>query len=235
MKRLISAVILSLVLCGSAQGLTLAELRFLTSNKLGQDTAETRKRFDDDAIDAWINAAIRTISKMALCYSKDTTISVVKQKTSYAMPHDYIRAEGVVLGRKGATEALDLSPYGIKATAASDMGKGAQGTGSVRIPNQFQDKGETIRKIVLTPAPSMTFDSATVTYFAYSRELTQDTMECTLPLAFQMVVPHLAAADAWSNTRQSNPFWAEFLARMELLVPASVKPVEPENPSATSP
>lgn len=231
MKRLISVVVFILFLCGSASALTLADLRFLTADKLAQDTSATTKAFSDATLNAWINGAIRTISKMALCYSKDTTVIFLERKTDYAMPSDYIKAEAIVLGQKGNTGVLDVSPMGLIPVSGSILGKGLQQS-TIKVPQQFQDRGEAVRKVRVAPAPSLTYDSVTVTYFAYSRSLTTDTMECTLPLSFQYVVPHLAAADSWSKTRRENPFWQEFVNRLSILVPASVKPVEQEPPSS---
>ena len=213
----------------SAHALTLAHLRFLTSDKLGQDTSRVDKHWSNTAQNAWINAAIRTVSFMGLCYTRDTTFALVASKTEYTMPSDYIKAEGFEIGSKASSSELDRSPVGVTPVDPATLGKAA----SVRVlPTQMKDKGGIIRKIVLTPSPLIE-DTVKVTFYAYAPSLDADTSPCALPLAFQYLVPVCAAADLWSSTRTGNPYWQEFIDRLTLLVPAGRIQTVPEVPAAT--
>ena len=228
MKRFVVIALFVVLLPVSSNALTLAGLRFMTSDKLGQDTSSATKYWSNAAQNAWINAAIRHISLVALCYTRDTAFAIEVSKTNYNMPSDYIKAEGILIAAKGASADLDWSPIGLKPTNPSDLGKNATPS---PLPTEWRDLGERTRKIRFAPSPAVAC-TAVVTFFAYDRTLDSDTMTCNLPLAFQDLVPVCAAADLWSRTRQGNPYWQEFIERLSLLVPAIQRRTEEETPSA---
>jgi hypothetical protein len=214
MKR-VGILILVFLVCGSAHGLTLLQLRNRVDDKLGQATASTSTHWTSATLDNWINDAVQTVSKMGLCYTRDTTFALDTGKTEYTMPADYIMTKEIILGAKQTQLVFTRSPFGGVLVPGSQMGKEAGA--SSPYPSQWQDKGESIRKLRCTPSPRI-IDSVTVTYYAYGRNLSGDTAQCDLPSAYQRLVPVLAASSAWSKTRTGNPYWQEFVDQLSAMI-----------------
>ena len=230
MKRVVLLLVGLLFVASSANALTLAGLRYRAQLTLGYDSTSTTSRWTDAELNTWINDGIRYVSKAALCYERDTTYEMVESKTKYTMPSDFIRVKGVKVGSKGSSVELDRSPVGMKSSSISDLGKEE---GTRVLPTQWEDAGEKTRVLTISPAPAIN-DSMTVTYFAYAPTLDSDTATCALPLAYQFVVPVYAASMAWGRTRSADPYWQQFIERLQWLVPTDQKQTEPENPRATA-
>ena len=213
-------LIFVLLLTGTAHAETLAALRYRTALRLGQDTSSTAKQWSDAEINTWVNDAIRYISHVSLCYVRETTFTMTIDSTDYTMSADYIRAAGVV---------IEGNPIGLKGTAAADLGKQAVKSNT---PTQWEDLGEIVRKIRLSPKPKAP-QEVSVSFYAYSRQLSGDTVNCLLPQAFQYCIPDYAASQCWGRTRLPDPYWGWFIDRLSVLVPAIQKGSDPEVPAAS--
>lgn len=224
MKRLILLMVLLWVAPSFAQELTLAQLRYRTALKLGEDTTATTRRWSNAELNTWINDGITYISKATLCYERDTTYAAWKDTTEYVLPVDFIRVAGVKMGSKGSSSEIFRSPIGLTGAATSDLGKGVETT--------FDDSGEETRLLTLSPAPEIS-DSMTVTYFAYMRWLLHSDSVCHLPRAYQVMIPDYAASMAWDRTREPDPYWPKFIERLAPLIQSDQKYTQPENPRIT--
>lgn len=231
MKKVLLFAILLLLSAQSASALTLADLRYRASLTLGRDTSSARtQHWTNLELNAWINDAIRYVSQVSLCLRRDTVFVLDTGKTDYTMPVDYIKLDGVVIGSKGPSRDQDRSPLGGKVVIPSSLGR----TVSTRLsPDQWQDRGEIVRQIRCSPSPIIR-DTVRVTYYAYGRQLTQDTMECNLPTSFQFALPDYVASAAWGRMRSPDLYWERFVARLSVLVPSIQQSNDPPVKESTA-
>lgn len=216
-----------LVRACSASAADLAELRKLTKLTLNQDTLATAVNYPNSMIDRWVNDAIKVVSKGAGCVERETTLVVLKDKATYTMPSDYIRAQGLLLAMTGE---LVYQPRGLKARPQSELG--SEAGSRVEGPKVFTDKGAKIKKIVLSPAPLLDVDTAVVTYLAYGQTLTTDTSTCDLPDEYLGAVSLYAAWRCWAAKQTgSNPYRDDLFSLLQLLGVAYDRPRDETPPS----
>lgn len=228
----IAALVLTALWHDEAHGMDREDLRYRSESILDQDSSQTTKHYPEAKLNMWIDDAVRFIAEISLSFERETTLVIVISKTLYTMPSDYIQILGLVYFYKGASLDLDRSPRGSRRTTPSGMGKDVSYTDGP--PIVHMDLGPEIKKIRIAPVPKHK-DSAFVTYAAYPDALSDDTTECELSTAYELVVPDYVA---WQATMKlmldRNPFQESFEAKLRALgIPFMRRPPEPATPAET--
>lgn len=237
MKKILGLLILLWAIPVATQALTISELRVRSELLLSQDTAAVTKKWSNTELRYWINSGIRLISGLAECIEKQTSVALVAREEEYAMPSDFIRvsSRGVYIFKVGTSQSLDRStPVGLIPKDGAAFGKEATvGSGG---PTMFIDMGRSIKKISLSPYPTVAGDSLKVTYVAYGATYTTDTSStpCELPEELQEIIPMYVRYRAQKKYVVEGNYWNEFIQELQLIVP-TLGPVRQMELPAASP